>query len=91
MATAMVALAKAFEDLRNVARDDERTPVEMKGVDQQACDAGRGTLASIEDEPVLRSAMHAVDDDGGYDDETASGVTDEWDREGDEAERQAAE
>ena len=43
MATAMVALAKAFEDLRNVARDEERTPVEMKGVDQQACGAGVGS------------------------------------------------
>jgi hypothetical protein len=47
--------------------------------------------AQIDDEPVLRSAMHAVDDDRGYDDDTDSGVTDEWDREGDEAERQASE
>jgi hypothetical protein len=43
MATAMAALAKSFEDLRNVAGDDERPLVEMKGVDQQACGAWRGT------------------------------------------------
>ena len=100
MAAAVAVLAKAFDDLRNVAGDDGRPLVELKGVDQRSCTAWRETLREIEDTLVLWSATNrrasgttarrSVPDGDGFDDDAVVDVTDEWDREGEEVEAEAA-
>jgi hypothetical protein len=85
----------------SVAGDDGRPLVESKSVDQRSCTAWRETLREVEDTFVLWSATNrrasgtnarrSVGDGDGFDDDAVVDVTDEWDREGEEAEPEAAE
>jgi hypothetical protein len=103
MATAMTALSEAFNILRNVAGDDGYPLVETKGVDQRACAAWRNILTEIDDDLVMWIATHrrangvnadarrVAEEETQSDDNAVADVTDEWERELDDAVPQAGE